>query len=818
METDALVGAVPAQPWSLLLGQFGQFTIIVAVALNMIAAILYVLQPKNPKFEKAAQFAFSAGCVSFLVAFGVVITLFVKDQYQFKYVFDHGSSDNDLQYKVAGAWSGQEGSILLWGTASSIFGMISARFTKAYRRVFTIAYAPFLASVAAILAFESPFVLRPLIEGRAMVPVSGQGLSPSLLNYWVVIHPPTIFLGFGSLTVLFAFSIAALVTKDMDSWIPIVRPWTLLSLAILGVGLCMGGFWAYETLGWGGFWMWDPVENTSFVPWVAVAALVHGIIVQTSRQKWHYTNALLAGLPFLLFCYGTFLTRSGYLGDTSVHSFAEMDRSALWILMAIIGLGFIIFFTLWGVHTWKGKPLIPTPKALNPLPFNRELFMGVAIWLLVGFGIVTAIGMSIPFLQTITGNKPKVVDERLYNTVLSFLFIPFLIFMGIGPFLTWKGLGTRALLTRFTNIFAISVGLVGVALLWVKSDSLGLPADLTATATLLLKFQVNRVGWVMFLTWICLFGITATCWRLVEVSLRSKSSIGGMITHLGVGVAMLGLIFSRGLEQKSIDPVTKSPDSSAFVINSTSQATALGSKFRAIGPTGSFIDRKNKVKIEVTDSRGTHIVTPGLYFRGMDQSGQPMPFIWPSIQSHGLYDMYLVLHNLTFEASGPTEMKIGDQRLLKEENMLVTYKGMRTEGTPGQKGAKFFANVTIQTEKGQWDVEPMITLGEGGIEDHPAKAGDAYRISMVSMNAADKSATLQIKYAQPAYVAELFYKPLTLLVWLGVGIMGFGGLLTAWTRRVRSGVAIEPNVIDEEPTVDSQSQEERHAPQPAPQS
>lgn len=797
-------GAVVAEPWSLAIGQIGKACVFGALALNIATVIFYVLAPWYEKLAKLAKVTFTTGCAMFVGAFLCVVNLFVNDQFQYKYVFDHASKSTALQYKVAGAWSGQEGSILLWAVASATFGILSASFAGKYRRWFTIAFATFLSSVAAILVNESPFILSPLIEGKAMVPTDGRGLAASLMNYWVVIHPPTIFAGFGSLTVLFSFAIAVLATKDFQTWVPLVRPWTLVSLAILGLGLAMGGFWAYETLGWGGFWMWDPVENTSFVPWVAVAALVHGLYVQVSRKKWHLTNVFLAGLPFLLFCYGTFLTRSGYLGDTSVHSFAEMDRSALRILIAINGVGFGTFIVLWGLTAWKTR-LADESRPMKQQPINREFLLGLGIWLLVAFGIVTALGMSVPFLQTIQKKKPIVVEEWLYNSVLSFFFIPLLIAMAIGPLVTWIGLGVRALANRFVYVFAGATFLTGMILFGLRTGFFGLPVDMSSTIKFFMVLQVPRVPWILILVWFCLFALIAALWKLVEDFRKSKSvaKTGGMLAHVGVTVMMLGLVVSRGFEQQSRDPSATSLNDHAFVITPTKPVEMLGVSYRAIGPTKSFIDRDNKVKIEATHNGARAIVTPGLYYLGLDQEGNPMPFIWPSIQSHGLYDMYLVLRDLTFEASGPTPMKTGDQRLLREEGMLITYKGLKTQGPLGQAGAKFIAQVEVQTEMGTFKAEPAMVMTDKGLDKEPAKLNDAYSISLEGMSVNDKTATLQVKYNQAAYVAELYYKPMTLFVWLGVGIMTGGAALSAWQRRRTS----EPKDVAKEPNERTVSQE-----------
>ncbi|MEZ5164134.1 MAG: cytochrome c biogenesis protein CcsA [Fimbriimonadaceae bacterium] len=215
--------------------------------------------------------------------------------------------------------------------------------------------------------------------------------------------------------------------------------------------------------------MWDPVENTSFVPWVVVAALIHGIIMQVTRGSWKMGNVVLAALPFLLFGYGTFLTRSGFLGDTSVHSFAEMDRSALWILVGIVlasTLGFVGLLLTHGKEIARSGTL--APKAKTEGFWHKERMYGYGIWLLLATGVVTGIGMSVPLLQSLAGKSPKVVEEHLYHQVLAWPY-PIIVFLiGLTPFLSWKEKPVKEILGSLINIFAVTFFVVGCLTLWVK--------------------------------------------------------------------------------------------------------------------------------------------------------------------------------------------------------------------------------------------------------------------------------------------------------------------------------------------------------------
>ncbi|MDK3156340.1 cytochrome c biogenesis protein CcsA [Kamptonema cortianum] len=236
------------------LGYFGSFAVL-AVLVLCLATIIVGLKGSDSKgLGGVLLLAATAGN---FIAISILATLMLTSQFQFEYVRKHSALDHELHYRLAATWSGQEGSFLLWAVCSSLFVALLYPKVRHYRRWFEVVAAAFLAALAGILAFESPFTLT-----QAGVDLSdGFGMPPSLMNYWVVIHPPTIFLGFGSLTALFAMSMAAMLHKDHESWVPIIRPLTIVATTLLGLGLCMGGFWAYETLGWGGFWAWDPVET-----------------------------------------------------------------------------------------------------------------------------------------------------------------------------------------------------------------------------------------------------------------------------------------------------------------------------------------------------------------------------------------------------------------------------------------------------------------------------------------------------------------------------------------------------------------------------
>ncbi len=767
-----------AEPWTYAIGIAGKSFIFLAIALCLFAAVLMIAR-KDERAGKIAQRLFTFGSLSFISAFVCLLVLFLTHQFQFKYVFEHSALDHEVQYLVAGVWSGQEGSFLLWGLMASVVGVLAVRGSGIYRRWFTVVYGLFLSGLAGILAYESPFHLLE-IEKIHVVPPDGLGLVPSLLNYWIVIHPPTIFLGFGTLTVLFAYAFAAVLQRDVVSWIPQVRPWAVFNLAILGVGLCMGGFWAYETLGWGGFWMWDPVENTSFVPWCAVVAFVHGMFVQQARKKWFLANVLMGALPFVLFCYGTLLTRSGWLGDTSVHSFAQMNPVAKTLLVCL-SLASLIAFVASLIVQWSSiRSSLPVPTATSASFLSRETFYSIGTWLLLfGFAFATGVGMSVPAILRAFGRTPKVVEEGLYHYVLAWLLPPFMIAMAIAPFLNWKGLSFRELFGRITNSLAITIGIIGFILLWMKSPGFHAPTeDQTIDLGPFGKSQFI-VTWVLFLTGLCLFVAVASFWRMMESLKKSRQTVGAMMAHFGVAVALLGLVFSRGFEQKA-----------ELIVHPSENPTAFGYSIEALEQTSVFSDRNNKIPIRAVSADDEIIAKPTLYYFPSGNDRKPTPMPWPSIISRPFYDYYFAISEPIFDATDWTDFVLTEDPIKSPDfkahrDVVLMYTGYEVEGSIAEDGESLLtAKMVAVMDEQTYEVEPSVTVRLGGeTEPHEARIGDKYKLFLGTMDPKTHAIQVRLEYIQPAYPMVIYFKPLTLFVWLGVGIMALGGLLAAAGRR-----------------------------------
>lgn len=773
MDDLAPMSSFDPPQWSLMLGDMGRALVILTTVVFALALVASALGAKNRVADLAGRYLFIFGALGILGIFTILGSLFVNNRFEFEYVWGHADTTNSIPYRIAGIWSGQQGSFLLWGLCAAVFGVIVAHGAGKFRRWFTIIYSAFLGSITGILAYESPFRLN-MMNGKPFTPEEGVGLAPSLQNYWVIIHPPTIFLGFGSLTAVFALAFAALALRDYEGWIPVVRPWSIVSTTLVGLGLCMGGFWAYETLGWGGFWMWDPVENVSFVPWCFMAAFVHGVLVQSVRKRWQFTNLILAGLPFLAFMYGTFLTRSGVLADASVHSFAEMDRSALKILM---GLMIIMVTGFMGMWIWR---LVQDRKANAAVDdshgWNRESFYRTSILLLMGLGTATLIGMSVPLIMALQGQKPKVVEERLYHSVVPWMFVPIMIVLAIAPFVSWRGMKGSDLFKRFYTIFCITIGLTGTLMLGLVATPLGKIADLTKMTAFPGGLEVKGLGWILFLVSVCILAIVGNIWRILELRKAQKLGWGAFVSHMGLCILMAGLIISRGFERHGEAVVME---------NHPGQLLTYTVKYK--GMTSTLMDRNNKILFDVYDAHGgtkpLFTIAPG-YYNVPGENGMSNPMVWPDIKHFAFHDFYFTLNPPQTESSDPISFEKGESKTIG--GAVFTFLGMDRQGEAGVAGTRFGARFKVSFNGTTKEIMPQMELGmDGPPVNHDADLDDTVKVGLTSMNAASGGATIQLSTGSLMYPVEVYHKPLTILVWLGTGIMTLGGFMSALYRRNR---------------------------------
>src|SRR6267378_4438693 len=398
----------------------------------------------RPDLQQSARHAVYAMCVVLLAAVvSLEIALFRHD-FNVEYVAAYTSRNLPTFYTWSALYAGQKGSLLFWATVLTFFGSLAQWLTAPRHRV----YLPYVAAVTCLVAtfFVSVtlFAANPF-QRLAFARLDGSGMNPQLQNPGMVFHPPMLYLGYISITIPFAFAIAALLSKQLDTeWLTAIRKWTLVSWLFLSIGLLIGMWWAYVELGWGGYWAWDPVENAALLPWLVMTAFLHSVMIQEKRgmlKKWNL--GLIIG-AWLLSIFGTFLTRSGVIA--SVHSFTQSPVGYFFLVFLVFAA--VASFTLYA----KRLPLLATEARLESM-VSREASFFFNNLLLIGLAFSVLWGTLFPILSEWVRGVKITYGPATFNFVNIPLGLVLLLLTGIGPLIAWR----RASLPNLRRQFAVPV-------------------------------------------------------------------------------------------------------------------------------------------------------------------------------------------------------------------------------------------------------------------------------------------------------------------------------------------------------------------------
>ena len=475
---------------------------------------------------------------------GIVVSLFTiiyQHYFEYHYAYAHSSLHLPGQYMVSCFWEGQEGSFLLWMFWQAVLGIALILTQRSWEAPVMTIFAlvqMFLASMIlgvvipeiSLKIGSSPFILLrdamddPIFKIQPdFIPKDGNGLNPLLQNYWMVIHPPTLFLGFALTLVPFAFCMAGLWQKKYVEWIKPALPWTLLGGAILGLGILMGGYWAYETLSFGGYWNWDPVENAVYVPWLILIASLHTMITYKNSKTALKLSIILVISVFVLILYSTFLTRSGILGDASVHSFTDLGLSGQLLL-------YLLFFTLAAIALvsirWKEIP--SSEKEISTYSREFWIFLGATTLCLMGFQVLvpTSIPVYNKVLELFGMNSnlaPPANQIAFYSKFQLWFAVAVALLSGTAQFFWWKRIERERLKQEFLLPLLITLILFGIVMALARPEPLYI-------ALLFAGFYII----------ISNVKVMINVWR-VNPNLSS-----GAIAHIGVGLVLIGILFSAG--------------------------------------------------------------------------------------------------------------------------------------------------------------------------------------------------------------------------------------------------------------------------------
>lgn len=547
----------------LLPGKLGHLFIILSFISSLAATFCYfksVQQKENllgaAQWKKTARIFFIAEAVSVFATFVIIYYLVSNHLYEYQYAWKHSSKALEPKYLLAAIWEGQEGSFLLWSIWHCVIGLVIINREKEWEApvMTVISFAQFtLATMVAGIAIfgwkigSNPFVL---LRNEMNAPIfsrpdylnlvqDGNDLNPLLQNYWMVIHPPVLFLGFASTIVPFAFAIGGLWTKKFGDWTKPALPWALFSAGVLGLGIMMGAAWAYESLNFGGYWAWDPVENASLVPWLVLVAGIHCLLIY--RHTGHSLRAthLFLLLSFLFVLYSTYLTRSGDLQETSVHAFTGEGITTLHLRLFIFA--FIIPSLLLFALRYKQIPAISKEEETS----SREFWMFIGSLVLFLSALSIIVMTSIPVFNKLAAfftGKEKLINPLAfgedtafaYNRIQVFVAVVLGLLTGFGMYLKYKHTAKQ-----FLRKLALPtvIGVVLAALVLAFGD---------------VNYREHGIGYLVAI-WLALVAsvyaiVTNAAYIWIGINGKLKRA-GGAIAHFGFGLMLLGILLSSSKKE-----------------------------------------------------------------------------------------------------------------------------------------------------------------------------------------------------------------------------------------------------------------------------
>lgn len=794
----------------------GNILLTLALAAGVFSVIMYFLTYKGYQNTlPLARIGYHSTAILVMAASALLLHAILTHQYEYKYVYNYSGSDLPTGLLISTFYAGQEGSFLLWALFSAIIGLILLEYTSKrgdleprVMMIFGLSLSFLLMMVSPLLkspfnyiwadpefvdlkSINTAFLSQPFLQnfifsdpqsGKQFIQVSkdlyaalvannisfndfiiqGKGLNPLLQNFWMQIHPPILFIGFSMSAVPFAFALAALIKNEYKEWIKQALPWVLTGTMILGLAIMLGGYWAYGVLGWGGYWGWDPVENSSLVPWLVGVASIHTLLVQRKTQdqnsgsRFVKTNLILSIMTFVLVLYSTFLTRSGILGDASVHSFVDPGMMVYLFLVLFLGL-----FTVIGIgmiiYRWK---YLTEHFSFEENVLSRELALFTGSVALIASAIIVLVGTSAPiFGQT--------VEVKFYNE----LNLPIAIIIGL------------------LNGFSI-------LLKWKTTDKgeLWKQSKYSVLTTVLFTCSVVLLGGVHDLMLILLTLSSAfTLFVNAEIAYKifkgRKSYLGAYVAHVGIALFLIGVLATAGhSDQQQVDLVKGE------------KVNVLGHELTFTGYEPFDDGKKYHFNIEVTDGGSTRVVKPIMFIADFNNSLMREPDILVGL-TKDFYVAPVGYDEGTNTAEGTSAtFKQGGSYKFEDKEIVFNKFNLPKDMSAMMSGGTFRIGVDLTVKSGgkEYHLEPYMENSGGGPAYTSAELPEAnLKVNIKSMNASNAEVVLAFSNLQQDAAAsqkapkeiltvDASTKPFISLVWIGVLTMVLGFIISAFRRSKES--------------------------------
>lgn len=797
----------------------GSIFLSAALVFSIIAMVMYFLSFRGYKNTlNFARYSYHGMAIFVIAASAFLWYAILTHQYQYKYIFSYSNNSLTTGLLFSSFWGGQEGSFMLWLLLTSIIGIILQSYSSKRGDLEPRVMAVFTLATSFLLVMVSPWFKNPFeyiwmtpifIDAKSINPqyfnlsflqnyiftdqqsnttyiqmskelyaalsqagvsvnqfiADGKGLNPQLLNYWMQIHPPMLFIGFAMATVPFSFAIAALMKNEYRDWVNQSLPWMLAGVAILGLGIMIGGYWAYEMLGWGGYWAWDPVENSSLIPWLIGVAAIHTMLVQKRSLKstngvgrYAKTNLILSILTYIFVLYSTFLTRSGVLGDASVHSFVDPGNLVYFFLVI-----FITTFILIGfggiVYRWK---YLEDKTVYDESLLSRELSLFTAAIVLVASAIIVLGGTSAPLFG-------QSVDTFFYDELHLPIAIIIGLLNGLSLLLKWKTTNAKAFL---------------------KDSALSVILSIFITALIVILGGVTNPMMIL-LSFSSAFALVVNAEIAIRIVKGNLKSLGAYVSHIGIALFILGVIGSGAYSSTvNLDLVKNKP------------ASAFGYQLTFTGYTPIENNTKYAFNISMKKDNNSYQVAPVMYIAEYNNSLMREPAIL------NLFSKDVYLAPLGYEEGGDDHSH-GDVVKLKKgvtteyQNIKITFNKfdilpetmqLMQEGKDFQMGAML--TLEANGKKEEFELLRKSVSGQAVFTEYSSEnAGlklqlnnlTAEMIEVLINPINDTQDHSMEKPKEEVLFITASIKPYISLVWIGVVVMVLGFFI-AVARRLKESL------------------------------
>ena len=595
--------------------ELGHFFLALALSISIFQFLLPALGVKFNSYGMMRSASITA-FISFILVFLSFLSLvyaYITSDFSVSLVAKNSHSLKPLIYKISGVWGNHEGSLLLWVLIltfySAAVAILGRRLPlKLISLVLSCQGLIAVAFISFILFTSNPFI-------RLFFPnIEGEGFNPILQDFGLAIHPPFLYLGYVGLSVTFSFSIAALLIGKVDTiWVKWVRPWTLIAWVFLTVGIALGSWWAYRELGWGGWWFWDPVENASFMPWLAATALLHSSIVAEKRDTLKAWTILLAIIAFSFSLLGTFIVRSGVL--ISVHSFASDPSRGLYILLLLI------FFTGGGLALFAKKaPYLKSGGLFKPL--SREGALVINNIIFASAAATVLLGTLYPIFIDAINNSKVSVGPPYFEAVFIPLMVPAILLCAFSPMLSWKRAVIENIIERIIAVFICALFLASMIIIMNDGSAsafLGLFLGFWLICGTLYEFFIK-------------VGIKSSFKIFIQRALNLPRSAYGMsVAHIGVAIFIIGVTVSSAWRIDIEKPI---------ILGEKTIVKDMEITFKSIKRVAGPNWNADRGEFEIiTSNRDKHFLYPERRFYPASQVNTSEPAIMSGVFS----DLYIVL-------------------------------------------------------------------------------------------------------------------------------------------------------------------------------